>query len=334
VAELADLVAPELEAHRLGHAEAVDVEDAAAHRVLADVVDHRHALEADAGEVGGEVLGAPHVAAAELEARFLDRARQLRALEHRARRGEQDVHVAARQPFERLDALARHLGVRLGLAERLAVWVERHLPAPAHRLEIGEPPLGLGHARRQQHEEALRVASREGGEDHRVARPVQAADADPAARSGQGLREPGEGRQRFDRVEQRGQCHACGTGVGRASGRSRGRGGRSGGARGRPGRRRRRRGHPARARREPLGGEASSAARAKSPAAGRCPAPSSSAPAAVAPSRPAGRPPRPLPAAVCTRAPRAASESRSSASSSGSGSAITAPTRAPARSQK
>jgi hypothetical protein len=130
VAELADLVAPELEAHRLGHAEAVDVEDAAAHRVLPDVVDERDALEAHAGEVGGEVLGAPHVAAAQLEPRLLHGARELRALEHRARRGEEDLHVAARQPLERLDALAGDLGVRLGLAERLAVRVERGLGPP------------------------------------------------------------------------------------------------------------------------------------------------------------------------------------------------------------
>ena len=51
VAQIDDLVAPELHAHGVGHAERVHVEDAAAQTELRDVLDHRHALEADALEM-------------------------------------------------------------------------------------------------------------------------------------------------------------------------------------------------------------------------------------------------------------------------------------------
>ena len=64
VPQLDDVVAPELEAHRLGHAERVDVEDAAAHAELRDVFHHRHAFEPDAFEMRGQLLRATHIALA------------------------------------------------------------------------------------------------------------------------------------------------------------------------------------------------------------------------------------------------------------------------------
>ncbi len=51
VTQLDDLVSPELETHRLGHAEAVDVEDSAANTELRDVFDHQHSLESDGFEM-------------------------------------------------------------------------------------------------------------------------------------------------------------------------------------------------------------------------------------------------------------------------------------------
>ena len=45
VSQLDDLVAPELQTNRFGHAETVDVENAAANAVLSDVIHHRHAFE-------------------------------------------------------------------------------------------------------------------------------------------------------------------------------------------------------------------------------------------------------------------------------------------------
>ena len=54
VAQRRDLVAPQLEAHGIRHAEAVDVDDAAAHAELRDIVDERDALEADGLEMRDE----------------------------------------------------------------------------------------------------------------------------------------------------------------------------------------------------------------------------------------------------------------------------------------
>ena len=73
----------------------VDVEDAAAQAELRDVLDHRHALEADALEMLGELARAADVALAQLDAQIGERARQARALEQRARRGEQHADLAA-----------------------------------------------------------------------------------------------------------------------------------------------------------------------------------------------------------------------------------------------
>src|SRR6185437_7336914 len=64
--KLGDVVAPELEPHRFGHAETVNVEDPAAHAELRDVLDHRHALEADRFQVRGELLGAANISLAQL----------------------------------------------------------------------------------------------------------------------------------------------------------------------------------------------------------------------------------------------------------------------------
>src|SRR3954469_3745841 len=81
VLEVDDLIAPELGANRLRHAERVHVEDAAANAELRDVVDHRYALEADRLEMGRQ-LGQPMRAAlAQLDAQMSQRARHARLLE-------------------------------------------------------------------------------------------------------------------------------------------------------------------------------------------------------------------------------------------------------------
>ena len=84
VPQLDDLVAPELQAHRLGHAETVDVEDAAAHAVLADVVHHRHALKAMCVKMFRQRLESPRIALPQFEARARDGAGELRAFHQRA----------------------------------------------------------------------------------------------------------------------------------------------------------------------------------------------------------------------------------------------------------
>src|SRR5689334_3291256 len=79
--ELGNLVAPELETHRLRHAEAVDVEYSPAHTELGDVFDHWDALEADRFEVRGEVFGSTGIAFSQLESGGRECARQLCSLE-------------------------------------------------------------------------------------------------------------------------------------------------------------------------------------------------------------------------------------------------------------
>src|SRR5207249_2065825 len=95
VTKLDDLVAPELQAYGVGHAEAIDVDDSPAHAELRDVLDHGHPLEPHREKMSGDVLGTPNVALAELEAGLLNRARQPRALQERASRSEQDADVPA-----------------------------------------------------------------------------------------------------------------------------------------------------------------------------------------------------------------------------------------------
>jgi hypothetical protein len=69
VPELDYFVPPELEAHRVGHPEAVDVEDSAANAELGDILDHRHALEANGLEVCGKRLRPARVTLAQLGSR-------------------------------------------------------------------------------------------------------------------------------------------------------------------------------------------------------------------------------------------------------------------------
>src|SRR5260370_25847299 len=61
VAEVNDVVARELRAHRLRHAETVQVDDTAAHTVLPYVLEQRHALEPHRVELGNQVTHPPDV---------------------------------------------------------------------------------------------------------------------------------------------------------------------------------------------------------------------------------------------------------------------------------
>jgi hypothetical protein len=67
VSQIHDLVAPKLGANGIRHAEAVDVENAAAQAELGDVFDHADALEPDRLQVVDERGGSVRIALAELE---------------------------------------------------------------------------------------------------------------------------------------------------------------------------------------------------------------------------------------------------------------------------
>src|SRR5205085_11106923 len=141
VTQLDDLVSPELETRRFGHAEAVDVEDSSAHTELRDVLDHQHSLESDGFEMQRKIFRTPDVAFAKLESRLSERSRKLRALEQGACSREQNANVAARQTVEDFNSLTRNFGVRLGLAKSFAGRIECDGEILIERLEICEPSL-------------------------------------------------------------------------------------------------------------------------------------------------------------------------------------------------
>src|SRR6185437_16367644 len=151
-----NLVAPQLSANGLRHAERVDVEDSAADAELRHVLHHRDPLETDCLEMRGHVGETMHAAFAQLEPEISERAWHARLLEQRARRGDEETELAARQPFEGVDALARDLHVRLRFAESLAWRIQRDRRRIEQGVEVGEPALRLGQSFGGDDEEARR----------------------------------------------------------------------------------------------------------------------------------------------------------------------------------
>ena len=201
MAQIVDLVAPELGAHRLGHAERVDVEDAAANAELRHVLDHRHALEADRLEMRRELAQPMRVALPQLDAQILERARHARLLEQRARGGDEHAQLAARELLERLDALARDLHVRLGFAESFARRIERERRVVDQRPQIGEPALRFGDSLRGDDEESRRKTARERGDEHGIGRTGKSAGDEALAGCGQCVDDPLERTEPFDAIE-------------------------------------------------------------------------------------------------------------------------------------
>ena len=202
VTEIDDFVAPELEAHGIGHAERVDVEDAAAETELGDVLHHRHTLEADALEMRRELGRTAHVALPQLDAQVLERAGQSRALEQRARRREEHANLAATQALEGLDTFAGNLHVRLDLAEPFARRIQADRRLVDQRVQVGEQPLGERDAVGDDDEEACRQPPRECSDECRIRRAGKARRTELSTRRGQRVDHTGERRKALDRVEQ------------------------------------------------------------------------------------------------------------------------------------
>src|SRR6185312_1005681 len=182
----------ELEPHRLGHPETVDVEDPAAHAELRDVLDHRHALEADRFEVRGELLRAANISLSQLEASGGESARQLGALQQRARGRHHDAEIAAANSLEGLHSFPRDLGVGFRLTEALPGRIEGDLVLFNERRQVGEPTLGAGDIVADDYENPGWEISGERREKNGVGRSVKAANARPGARPGKLLAEMGE----------------------------------------------------------------------------------------------------------------------------------------------
>ena len=88
------------------------------------------------------------------------------------------------KPLERLDALARHLDVRLDLAEPFARRIERDRRLVDQRVQIGEQPLGVRHTIGDDDEKARRQSARERGDERRVGRAGKAGGAQLARGAG------------------------------------------------------------------------------------------------------------------------------------------------------
>ena len=184
VSQLRDVVAPEFEAHGLGHPEAIDVEDPAADAELRDVFYHRNSLEPNRFEVRRDLLWSTRVAFAQLEPRRGERPRQLSALEKRAARRHNDAQIAATNSLQRFDALAGDLCMRFRLAEALAGRVERHLIGLDERAQISQPPLGAGNVVTDDDEKSLSDSSGEGSDYRGVAGAVEPRYADASRWAG------------------------------------------------------------------------------------------------------------------------------------------------------
>ncbi len=184
VAQLCDVVTPELEADGLRHSEAVDVEDPAAHAELGDILDHFHALETDRGEMGGKLLGPSGVSLSQLEPGRGEGVRKLRALQESPTGGDDDPKIATTDSLECLDPFSGDFRVRLCFAEALARGVESDGLRLDEGAKIRQPPFGTRDVVVQHHEEAVRKILSECRDDYSVARPVQTSDSDAAGGSG------------------------------------------------------------------------------------------------------------------------------------------------------
>ena len=207
LAQVHDLVAPELRAHRIRHAEAVDVEDAAAHAELRDVLHHRHTLEADALQVLDQLREPVLLALAQLDAQVAKRPRHPGALEQRTRRRDQESHLAAHRVLERLDPFTGHLHVRLGFAESFARRIQAHDVFAQQRAKIREPSFRIGQRLRDDYQEPAGHTLGERGDRGGVRRAGQPGDATPLAGSGEAVGQASESRETLDRFEQQGQRH-------------------------------------------------------------------------------------------------------------------------------
>ena len=209
VAKLGHVIAPELETHRLGHSEAVDIEDSAAHTELRDVLHHWNALEADRLEVGREILGPARVALPKLEPRRGERARKLGALEKRAAGGDNDPEIASSDPFERLHSLAGDFGVRLGFTEALAGRVEGNRFGLHEGGQVRQPALGAGDVVVDDDEKSVGKVLGQGGDDYSVTGSMESSNTEAGRWGGYFYEELSELSERFHDGEQLWKRHGA-----------------------------------------------------------------------------------------------------------------------------
>ena len=209
-ADRLDLVAPQLDAHRVAGAHAVDVHDAAPHRELPDLLHQRDPLEAPALQRLGELAQVQELPDAHREAEAGQVGGDGDPLLERPGRGDQDVGPTAEEGLHGLDAEAPDLQVGLGLlvGEGFLLRVQAGgVVGVEEGLQVrlgGGRPLGRGG---QRHEGPLGDGQVEGRQEGHVGGPVEPAHPEEAPAPGEVLEDPGELRalrQPFeDRVTER-----------------------------------------------------------------------------------------------------------------------------------
>ena len=137
MAQLDNIIAPELKAHRLGHAERVDVDDATTYGELGNILHHRHPFKSNGFEVRRERFQATYITLAQFQSSAGQSARQRRLFEHRPRGGEQHPDATSAEQFQRFNTLTGDFRMRLHFAEAFAGRVQRHGDVIHQRLQIG-----------------------------------------------------------------------------------------------------------------------------------------------------------------------------------------------------
>ena len=155
-----------------------------------------------------EIFRPACVALPQLYPRRSKRARKLRALEKRARGGDENPEVTLTNSLESLDSFSGDFSVCLGLAEALARRVERNQLGFDERRQVRQPALGACNVVIHDDEEAGCIVGKR-SEHHGVARSVQATDRAPIARRRHLIKKSSELSERFDDGEQLRERHGA-----------------------------------------------------------------------------------------------------------------------------
>ena len=142
------------------------------------------------------------IALPQLDAQLREGGGEARALEQRARRGEQDPDLTATQSLERFHTLSRHLHVRLDFAKPFARRVHRDRGFVEQGVKIREQALRLRHPVGDDDQEPVLDATRQRRHECSIGGTGQARNTKLACRFGQGIEHTGERGEAFDRVDQ------------------------------------------------------------------------------------------------------------------------------------
>ena len=137
--QLGDVVAPELETHRLCHPETVDVEYPAAYAELSDVLYHWYALEPNGFKMPGQLLQPARVSLAQLEPSGCERPWQLGALEERAGGSDEHAQITASDSLQRFHSFPGDFGVSFRFTKTFSRRVKGDVVGLQQSAEISQP---------------------------------------------------------------------------------------------------------------------------------------------------------------------------------------------------